>query len=159
MRGRPCGNKKIQGRKRFIITDVLGLLLALSITEANIGERAGALVVLSKLGNRFSRLKTILADQGFDGVEFITNVKTQFSLTMEVVCQVLGVKEFTVLPKPHRRTGWILLSGLLRGRPCGWFSFHRRLSKDYEVKLTHSEAFIYWTMIRIMSRKIRETKT
>lgn len=64
MRGRPCGNKKIQGRKRFIVTDVLGLLLALSITEANrtggpVGERAGALVVLAKLGNRFSRLKTI----------------------------------------------------------------------------------------------------
>ena len=107
MRGRPCGNKKIQGRKRFIVTDVLGLLLALSITEANVGERAGALVVLAKLGNRFSRLKTILADQGFDGVEFIANVKTQFSLIMEVVCQGLGrsrvrVKGFTVLPKPHR---------------------------------------------------------
>ena len=72
MRGRPCGNKKIQGRKRFIVTDVLGLLLALSITEANIGEQAGAVGVLSKLGDRFSRLKTILADQGFDRVEFIT---------------------------------------------------------------------------------------
>ena len=157
MRGRPCGNKKIQGRKRFIVTDVLGLLVALSITEANIGERAGALVVLAKLGNRFSRLKTILADQGFDGVDFIAQVKTQFSLVMEVVCQVLGrsrvrVKGFTVLPKPHRRTGWIV------ERTFGWFSFHRRLSKDYEVKLAHSEAFIYWTMIRIMSRKIRETK-
>ena len=147
------GNKKIQGRKRFIVTDVLGLLVALSITEANIGERAGALVVLAKLGNRFSRLKTILADQGFDGVDFIAQVKTQFSLVMEVVCQVLGrsrvrVKGFTVLPKR-----WIV------ERTFGWFSFHRRLSKDYEVKLTHSEAFIYWTMIRIMSRRIRETKT
>ena len=102
------GNKKIQGRKRFILTDVLGLLLALSITEANVGERAGALGVLSKLGDRFSRLKTILADQGFDGVEFIANVKTQLGLIVEVVCQVLGVKGFTVLPKPHRRTGWIV---------------------------------------------------
>lgn len=142
------GNKKIQGRKRFIVTDVLGLLVALSITEANVGERAGALKVLSKLGNRFSRLTTILADQGFDGAEFIVQVKTQFSLVMEVVCQVLGVKGFTVLPKR-----WIV------ERTFGWFSFHRRLSKDYEVKLTHSEAFIYWTMIRIMSRRIRETKT
>ena len=142
------GNKKIQGRKRFIVTDVLGLLLALSITEANVGERAGALVVLAKLGNRFSRLKTILADQGFDGVEFIAKVKLQFGLIMEVVCQVLGVKGFTVLPKR-----WIV------ERTFGWFSFQRRLSKDYEVKLTHSESFIYWTMIRIMSRKIRETKT
>lgn len=148
MRGRPCGNKKIQGRKRFIVTDVLGLLLALSVTEANVGERAGALVVLAKLGNRFSRLTTILAHQGFDGVEFIAKVKLQFSLLLEVVCQVLGVTGFTVLPKR-----WIV------ERTFGWFSFHRRLSKDYEVKLAHSESFIYWTMIRIMSRKIRETKT
>jgi putative transposase len=72
------GNKKIQGRKRFIVTDVLGLLLALSITEANVGERAGAVEVLAKLENRFSWLKTILADQGFDGVEFIAKIKTQF---------------------------------------------------------------------------------
>ena len=148
MRGRPCGNKRIQGRKRFIVTDVLGLLLALSITEANVGERAGALVILAKLGNRFSCLKTILADQGFDGVDFINKIKTQLSLVLVVVCQVLGVEGFTVVPKR-----WIV------ERPFGWFSFHRRLSKDYELKLTHSEAFIYWTMIRILSRKIRETKT
>ena len=126
------GNKRIQGRKRFIVTDVLGLLLALSITEANVGERAGALVILAKLGSRFSRLKTILADQGFDGVDFINKIKTQLSLVLVVVCQVLGVKGFTVVPKR-----WIV------ERTFGWFSFHRRLSKDYELKLTHSEAFIY----------------
>lgn len=140
------GNKKIRGRKRFSITDVMGLLMGLQVTTANIGERAGALVVLAKLGNRFERLTTILADQGFDGVEFIATVRTQFCLTLEVVCQVLGLKGFTVLPKR-----WIV------ERTFGWFSFHRRLSKDYEVKESHSEAFIYWSMIRIMSRKIRET--
>ena len=140
------GNKKIIGRKRFIITDVLGLLMSLQVTTANTGERAGALLVLAKLTNRFERLTTILADQGFDGVEFIATVKTQFCLTLAVVCQVLGIKGFTVLLKR-----WIV------ERTFGWFSFHRRLSKDYEVKESHSEAFIYWAMIRIMSRKIRET--
>ena len=140
------GNKKIAGRKRFIITDVMGLLMGLHVTTANIGERAGALLVLAKLTNRFERLTTILADQGFDGIEFIGKVKTQFCLTLEVVCQVLGLKGFTVLPKR-----WIV------ERTFGWFSFHRRLSKDYEVKESHSEAFIYWSMIRIMSRKVRET--
>lgn len=146
MRGRPCGNKKIIGRKRFIVTDVLGLLIGLQVTAANTGERAGALLVLAKLTNRFERLTTILADQGFDGVEFITKVKTQFCLRLDVVCQVLGLKGFTVLPKR-----WIV------ERTFGWFSFHRRLSKDYEVKESHSEAFIYWSMIGLMSRKIRET--
>lgn len=142
------GNKKINGRKRFIITDVMGLILALSVLPANTGERAGAQIVLARLGQRFGRLKTILADQGFDGAEFIQRVKTQFALTLEVVCQVWGVKGFQVLPKR-----WIV------ERTFGWFSFHRRLAKDYEVKVAHSESFIYWTMIRVMSRKVRETNS
>src|ERR1700712_5421735 len=66
MRGRPCGNKNLIGRKRFVV-DVLGLVLALRLTSANVGERAGALLLFTALGQRFTRLKTILADQGFDG--------------------------------------------------------------------------------------------
>ena len=56
------------------------------------------------------------------------------------------MKGFQVVPKR-----WIV------ERTFGWLAFHRRLSKDYEVKEAHAEAFIYWTMIRLMSRKIRET--
>jgi len=142
------GNKKINGRKRFIITDVLGLVLAVSVLPANTGQRAGALVVLAQLRQRFGRLQTILADQGFDGLEFIQKLNTEFSLVIEVVCQVLGLKGFVVLPKR-----WIV------ERTFGWFGFQRRLAKDYEVKPIHDEAFIYWTMIRIMSRRIRETNS
>ena len=43
------GNKKISGRKRFIVVDVLGLVLALAITSAHIGERAGALLLFTAL--------------------------------------------------------------------------------------------------------------
>jgi len=142
------GNKKLTGRKRFIVVDVLGLVLALRLTSANVGERAGALLLFTALGQRFTRLKTILADQGFDGVAFLTTVKATYHLTVEVVCGVLGVKGFQVVPKR-----WIV------ERTFGWWAFHRRLAKDYEVKESHAEAVIYWTMIRLMSRKIRETKS
>ena len=152
------GNKKLTGRKRFIIVDVLGLVLALRLTSANIGERAGALLLFQVLGQRFTRLKTILADQGFTGVDFLATVKATYQLTVDVVCGVLGVKGFQVLPKPHRRTGWIV-EPVRRCGTFGWWAFHRRLAKDYEVKETHAEAVIYWTMIRLMSRKIRETKS
>ncbi len=140
------GNKKFTGRKRFIITDTLGFVLALVITAANAGERAGAKLVLAKLGNRFGRLTKIVADQGFDGSDFVAEIKTTFQLLIEIVCQVLGVKGFQVLPKR-----WIV------ERTFGWFAFHRRLAKDYEVNIAHSQAFIYWMMIRIMSRRFRET--
>lgn len=51
------------------------MLLALRLTSATIGERAGALLLFKVLGQRFIRLKTILADQGFDGVDFLATIK------------------------------------------------------------------------------------
>jgi putative transposase len=119
-----------------------------TITSANTGERAGASLLFTALGNRFTRLKTILADQGFDGVDFLATVKATYQLTVDVVRGVLGVKGFQVLPKR-----WII------ERTFGWWSFHRRLAKDYEVKESHAEAVIYWTMIRLMAKRIRETQS
>jgi putative transposase len=136
------GNKKVNRRKRFIIVDTLGFIMGLVITTANVGERAE--LVMEKSGNRFSRLVKILADQGFDGVDFVAKMVSTFKIQWEVVVQVLGIKGFSVLPKR-----WIV------ERTFGWFAFHRRLTKDYEVNVAHAEAFIYWTMIRIMSRKTR----
>lgn len=142
------GNKRLTGRKRFIIVDVLGLVLALRLTSANVGERAGGLLLFTALGQRFARLKTILADQGFDGVRFLATVRATYQLSVNVVYGVLGVSGFQVLPKR-----WVV------ERTFGWWAFHRRLAKDYEVKETHAEAIIYWTMIRLMARRIRETKS
>lgn len=141
------GNKKVIGRKRFIVTDTLGLILGLVICTADTGERAGALLVFEKLKNRFTRLVKILADQGFTGVEFIENVKNTFGLVLEVVVQVLGKGPFQVIPKR-----WVV------ERTFGWLVFHRRLTKDYEVKTAHSEAFIYWAMIRIMTKKCQKCR-
>lgn len=93
------GNKKVNGRKRFVIVDTLGFIMGLVITTANIGERAGAELVMGKLGNRFSRLTKILADQGFDGVDFIAKMENTFKIQWEIVVQVLGLKGFSVLPK------------------------------------------------------------
>jgi len=140
------GNKRLPGRKRFLITDTLGFVLALVITSANVGQRARAELTMAKLANRCGRLSKILADQGYDGAEFVARVKAGLGLVLQIVCQVLGIKGFVVLAKR-----WIV------ERTFGWFAFHRRRRKDYEVNLDHSQAFIYWTMIRIMSKRFRQT--
>ena len=67
----------------------LGFIMGLVITTANIGERAGAELVMGQLGNRFSRLTKILADQGFDGVDFIAKMENTFKIQWEIVVQVL----------------------------------------------------------------------
>ena len=133
-------------------------MLALRLTSANVAERADALVLFGALGQRFTRLKTILADQGFDEVDFLAKVQATYQLTVDVVCWALGrsrvrVKGFHVLPKR-----WIV-EPVRRCGTFGWWAFHRRLAKDYEVKESHAEDVIYWTMIRLTSRRIRETQS
>ena len=137
-------NKKINGRKRFIVTDTLGLVLALVVTSAAVQEREGAKLVLQELRGKYTRLTKILADQGFSGDEFGAWVKKTCQWTLDVVCKVLGISGFHVLPQR-----WVV------ERTFGWMMFQRRLVKDYEVKIEHSTSFIHVAMIRIMLQKLR----
>ena len=136
-------NKKVSGRKRFIVTDVLGLLMAVVLTSANTGEREGAKLAFKELQGKFPRLTKILADQGFDGKEFFAFVLSSFGWVLEVVAKVAGIGGFQVIPKR-----WIV------ERTFGWFGYQRRLAKDYEEKEEHSVAFIQWSMIRLMVIKL-----
>ena len=62
-RGYDAG-KRIKGRKRHILVDTLGLLLALVVHSAGIQDPAGAKLVLAKIVGRFPRLRLIWTDGG-----------------------------------------------------------------------------------------------
>ena len=137
------GNKQLNGRKRHIMTDTLGLLMGVVVHAANIGERAGAKLLLDKVRGKYPGLKKILVDQGYTGIDFAQWVVSTFGWVLEVVARVVGISGFNVLPKR-----WIV------ERTFGWFNFQRRLAKDYELLPACSEAMIRLSMIRIMLNKI-----
>jgi putative transposase len=136
------GNKKVNGRKRHIITDTLGFLMAIVIHDANINDREGAKLLLKNVQHKYPRLKKIMVDQGYTG-ELIEWTMKVFGWVLEVVVKVAGLSGFNVLPKR-----WVV------ERTFGWFNFQRRLSKDYELLPCCSEAMIRLSMIRIMLNKI-----
>ena len=138
------GGKKIQGRKRHIITDTLGLVIAIAVHSAAIQDREGAKAVIEQLRYKFPRLKKILADGGYTG-SLIEWMLKGFGWTLEIVHKVAGVSGFNVLPKR-----WIV------ERTFGWFNFNRRLAKDYEENIECSTAFIYLAMIRIMLNRCKK---
>lgn len=70
-------------------------------------------------------------------------VMDSFRWIVEVVVRPQTAQGFEVLPKR-----WVV------ERTFGWFNWYRRLSKDYEVLPSTSEAFIYVGMIRIMLRRL-----
>ena len=135
--------KKVTGRKRHIITDTMGFILAIVIHNADIQDRVGARLVLRELQHKYPLMRKILADGGYSGtlIEWTLSV---FGWTLEIVSKVAGISVFSVIPKR-----WIV------ERTFGWFNFNRRLAKDYEGIEECSVAFVQLVMIRIMLNRIK----
>src|SRR3989338_7150536 len=131
------GAKKVNGRKRHIVTDTLGLLLKVVVHEANLSDRVSAETVLAKVHVQFKRIKTIFADQGYTG-KLIVFARTTLYMTIEIIKRT-EVRTFHILPRR-----WVV------ERTFGWFGFYRRLAKDYERSPRHSEAFVYIAMSNVM---------
>ena len=64
------GGKKVKGRKRHIVVDSQGFLIGMLVTEANMSERLGAVVVLSESAAALSKLEVVWVDQGYSGKNF-----------------------------------------------------------------------------------------
>lgn len=139
--------KKVNGRKRHILVDTLGLLLSVKVLAANIQDRDGAKRLLDEVKERMPRLYLIWADGGYRG-KLITWVATTCLWLLEVVKRNDDVKGFVVLPRR-----WVV------ERTFAWLCRHRRLSKDYERACESSEAFIYLAMIHLMLKRLKPMRT
>ena len=130
--------KKINGRKRHILVDKLGLLLLVVVHAANLQDRDGARLLLARAAFRFPRLRLIWADGGYAG-QLIEWVSRMCRWTLEVVKRT-ELPCFKVLPRR-----WVVERTFNR-----W----RRLSKDYERTTASGEGFVYLASIGIMVRRM-----
>jgi putative transposase len=140
------GGKKVKGRKRFILVDTLGLLLAVIVTEANFPERLGGAAVVMEARDAAENLVVIWVDQGFDGPNFPRVIQHLCAASVDVICRT--EPGFQVLPKR-----WIV------ERTFGWWNQYRRLSKDYELLPEMSESIIYTVMIRLMLKRLLKSQS
>jgi len=149
-RGYDAG-KKVNGRKRHIVVDTLGLILAVVVHPADVQDYDGAVLVLGILGRlkaRYRRLKVIFADSAYGRNNLPECVKGAFGWLLQTVLRPAEAKGFVVLPKR-----WIV------ERTFGWLGRYRRHSKDYERNTASSEAMIVITMIHIMLRRLAQQKS
>jgi putative transposase len=122
--------KKVNGRKRHIVVDTLGLLLVVLVTAASLSDTEAALDVGVKLRGRFPRLQRLWADQGYK-----QTMITWFRLVLHVVVDIVvrrDVPSFEVQPKR-----WIV------ERTFGWLNRSRQLSKEYDVYPETTEQWLY----------------
>jgi putative transposase len=134
--------KKVNGRKRHIAVDAMGLLLAVVITAASVQDRVAARPLLWNLHRTSCRVRLIWADAVYTGK------LTAWAATMKMNLQIVPRRQahtFEVLPRR-----WVV------ERTFAWISKHRRTVRDYERLPASHEAMILWAMIALMACRLAQ---
>lgn len=134
--------KKIKGRKRHIVVDTMGFLMAFVVTSAAVQDRDGAKILLNRLDGSAKKMRKIWVDGGYRGL-LLEWVKLNFRFCLEVVLRSDDQKGFVVLPRR-----WVV------ERTFAWLNNNRRMSKDYERFCETSETFAYIAMTRLMLNRL-----
>jgi putative transposase len=142
------GSKMVNGRKRHLLTDTLGLLITVTVTAANVPDRSGAAVLLHRARRRGRhRLALAWGDRGYEGEGWTAWARRELGITIEVVHRDPDAgSTFTVLPRR-----WVI------ERTNAWISRRRRCARDYERLPAHHAAMVYWAAILQMTRRLART--
>lgn len=163
-RGGPHGDdgaKKLSGRKRHLLVDTLGLVVAVLVHPADLQDRAGAPPLLLAVADALPRLELLWADSAYSG-PLQTWVWETFGWRLAIVERPGGRGGWLpegqepparlpgFLPQPHR---WIV------ERTIAWIGRNRRMSKDYEFLAATGEAWVYLSRVRVMLKRLAHEET
>lgn len=133
------GGKKVNGRKRHIVTDTMGYVLGAKVHAANISDTKMAPEVAAQVFLAFTLIRILFADLGYQE-PFRQFIKEFFGVGTETPKKEPGFKV--------ARIRWVV------ERTFAWISRQRRMSRDYERTTESSENMIYISMTRIMLKKL-----
>ena len=132
--------KKINGRKRHLLTDTLGLPLRLVVHPASIQDRDGLGLVCARIRRRFPWLQHLFADAGYQG-EVAVGVAARERLRLEIVKRPRDAEGFHLLPRR-----WVI------ERTFAWLGRNRRLAKDFERLIDTTTAMAVLAIIQLLMR-------
>jgi transposase len=135
----------VVGRKRHLLIDTIGMLLAVIVHPADVQDRDGAEPLLRQARKLFPFVERIIGDAGYKGPKMAAAVARTGHWTIEILRRC-DRHRFVLLPKR-----WIV------ERTIGWISRNRRLARDFERHCRIAAAFVRMAMIRIMLRRLAAT--
>ncbi|MGN8546158.1 IS5 family transposase [Bradyrhizobium sp. 13971] len=135
--------KRVKGRKRHIVTDTEGSLLAVQVHPANLQDNHGAVPLSRLIGRLFPNLRHIFADRVYRGPELLDAIADLGQWTIEIVTRSQSVGTFKAEPRR-----WVV------ERTFAWFGRNRRLAKDFEATIASAEAWVLIASIRLLSRRL-----
>ena len=140
------GAKSVNGVKRHLLVDTLGLVLTVLVTAAHVPERKGLARLLARSRHQLPRLHHLWLDKGYRGQAFAKRMLLCFAVVLEIVSAPKGAKGFVL---QHRR--WVV------ERTFAWLGNYRRLAKDYEHLSRSGEAFVYLASCDWMTKRLAAT--
>jgi putative transposase len=137
----------VKGRKRHLLVDTEGFVIAAQVTAANVQDHH-QVYALAVAGNwRSHRLTKIWVDEGYQGKDVAAAIWRDFLIDLEIVPKPTGQKGFVLVPRR-----WVV------ERTFAWLGRYRRLSKDYEYYCETQQTLIYLAMSHIMLRRLAKSK-
>ncbi|MGC2998775.1 transposase [Streptomyces sp. G35A] len=136
------GGKKVSGRKRHLVVDCLGLVLAAAVTAASVQDRDAAVSLLERLRKLHFSVRLVWADGGYAG-RLVDWAAENLQLTLDIVKRSDNTTGFVVLPRR-----WVV------ERTLSWLMRSRRLVRDYETLPVMHEAMVLWSMTMLMSGRL-----
>ncbi len=133
--------KKIKGRKRHIVVDIMGNLLSVVVHAANLHDtKSGYFPALSAM-SLYPTIKGVCADAGYCG-SFVEDMQDAFGISVDISKQIKP-KTWEILPKRWRVE-----------RTFAWLNSSRRLSKDYEIRTHSAEAMVKISHIHTLLNRL-----
>ena len=144
------GGKKVKGRKRHILVDSLGFLIAVVVTAANVDDARAAQDLFARVrGRDFPRLRVVFADGKYHNYalsDWLSVHRRPYRL--EIVSRPNGETGFRPLP-----LRWVV------ERTYAWQGRYRGLSKDYEHTPESSETVVRIAAIHHLLQRLRPKET
>lgn len=138
--------KKIMGRKRGILTDTIGLILAVTVTAIGLSENALGIRLLDQAKEMYPTISKSWVDTGFK------NAVVEHGAT-------LGIDVEVVNRNPESRGFQVVKRRWVVERSIGWIMMHRRLARDYETLTASSKTMIHIASIDNLARRITDETT
>ncbi len=138
-----AAEKMVNGRKRHILTDTIGLLVGAIVHPADVQDRDGAPYLLASIRSAFPWLRHVFADSAYAGGKLKGALQKLGQWTIEVIKRSDAAKGFVLLPRR-----WVV------ERTLAWLNRNRRLAKDFEATLESAMTWLYIASVKLLSRRL-----
>jgi transposase len=133
----------VSARRKFGLTDTIGLPVGMTVHPANVQDRDGAPDLLASVRSLYPWLRHVFADGGYAGEKLKGALEGLGNWAIEIVKRSDTAKGFILLPRR-----WVV------ERTIAWLNRNRRLAKDVEATIESSVTWLYIASVKLMSRRL-----